>query len=197
LCAAEIVDAVTLEPVIKDIVVRAKGLQREPQVNASGFHVWLEEGSAKPLRITVDASQSDYADADCAPPIPPQKAVRVELAPRFSYRFPQGATAVRGTLLKSRFGSPQPLPGAQVRLQWSGDNGWADAPILVTTNDDGDFAAPLRFGPKDRPNVTSGKFTARLRITRSGVARTSDQFTLPRAMVTPAPGPIIWDDIHP
>jgi hypothetical protein len=197
LCAAEIVDAVTLEPVRKDIIVTADGLKRAPQVNWSGYHVWLEEGSAKPLRISVDASKTDYSDAVSAPPVPPNRSVRIELAPRFSYRFPAGATALRGTLIKSRFGARAPVSGAQVRLQWSGDNGWADAPTSVASNDNGDFAAPLRFGPKDKPNVASGLLTVRLRVTRGGATRTSDPFALRRGQVAPAPNPFVWDDLHP
>ena len=197
LCAAEIVDAVTLEPVRKDIIVSAQGLAHPPQLNASGQYVWLEEGGAKPLKISVDASKTSYAGAESLPPVPPQKAVRIELMPLFAYAFPQGVTALRGTLLLSRFGAPKPVAGAELRLQWSGDTGWADAPIKVTSNERGDFAAPLRFSPKDRPNVTSGQLTVRVRVTRSGVTRTSDPFELPRGQVTPALQPFIWDDLHP
>jgi hypothetical protein len=197
LCAAEIVDAVTLEPVLTDIIVQAQGLSRPPQLNASGQYVWLEEGTAKPLKILVDASQTNYADAQSPPPAPPQKGVRIELAPRFAYAFPQGASALRGTLFLSRLGTPKPVSGAAVWLQWSGDTGWVDAPIKVTSNDNGDFAAPLRFSPKDRPSVTSGELNVRLRVTRSGVTRTSDPFAMRRGDVTPASSPFNWDDLHP
>jgi hypothetical protein len=196
LCAAEIVDALTLEPVKTGIIVQAKGLARPPQLNAGGWYVWLEEGTASPLMIMVDASQTQYADAQSPPPVPPRKDVRIELAPSFAYAFPQGATALRGTLT-SRLGTPGPVSGAMVWLQWSGDTGWVDAPIKVASNDSGDFAAPLRFSPKDRPTVTNGELSVRLRVMRSGVTRTSDPFAIPRSNVTRAPSPFIWDDLHP
>jgi hypothetical protein len=197
LCAAEIVDAVTLEPVRTDIKVTADGLKRSPTVNSSGYHVWLEEGAAKPQRIVVDASRTEYADAEATPTASPQKPVRIELAPRYGYEFPQGATALRGTLLQSRFGARKPLAGARVRLQWSGDLGWVDAPTLVTTEENGDFAAPLRFAPKDKPVVANGALIVRLRVTRQGVTRSSNQFELPRGRVTGAAAPFAWDDLNP
>lgn len=197
LCAAEIVDAVTLEPVTDRIIVRATGLSHAPFVNASGFHVWLEEGGAKPTRITVDASQTEYADADSAAPTPPQKSVRIELAPTYAYRFPPGATAFRGRLLESRYGTPKPVAGSTVRLQWSGDYGWTGAPTSVSSNANGDFAAPLRFSPNDKPTLADGKLTARLRVSRGGVTRTSDEFALARGFVSAAAQSFFWDDLNP
>ena len=93
LCAAEIVDAVTLQPVITDIKVRAEGLKSKPRISRSGYHYWLEEGGAQPQRIFVDASGTPYGDAESAPPVPPKKSVRIELVPRFSYPFAGGTTA--------------------------------------------------------------------------------------------------------
>jgi hypothetical protein len=84
-----------------------------------------------------------------------------------------------------------------VWLQWSGDTGWVESPVKVTSNDNGDFAAPLRFRPKDRPTVTNGDLSVRLRATRSGITRTSDPFAMPRGAVTPAASPFTWDDLHP
>jgi hypothetical protein len=196
LCAAEIVDAVTLEPVIQDIKVRAEGLKQEPRVNRSGFHYWLEEGGAQPQRISVDASDASYADGESAPPVPPRKSVRIELAPRASYAFPPGATALRGTLRVSRFGEPEAVPGASVTLQWF-DTGWVDAPITVTSDERGDFAAPLRLAPKDEPRLVNGRIAVRLRVERDGVTRTTDEISMPAGKVTPAAQPFIWDDLHP
>ncbi len=196
LCAAEIIDAVTLERITQDLSIRVDGLTRPPRLNASGFHVWTEELGAQPQRFFVDASATNYADAEADPPVPPEKSIRIELAPRYSYAFPQGATALRGSLRASRFGAPRPIAGAKVRLQWSGDNGWVDAPVVVTSDDHGDFAAPLRFGPSNKPVLTNGALTARLRITRGGFTRTSDPFALPRGRVTAAPESFIWEDLH-
>jgi len=198
LCAAEIVDAVTLERVRSDIDVSASGLARKPAVNASGFFVWLEEGEAVPTRILVDAAGTSYASAESAPPVPPQKSVRIELAPRFAYRFPPGATALRGTLLVSRFGRPVPVAGAAVRLQWDDGTGWIDAPVVVTTEASGDFAAPLRLAPKAEPRtLPDGDFAVRLKVTRNGSIRTSDQFALAAGRVGAGEQPFIWDDLHP
>jgi len=196
LCAAEIVDAVTLEPVTTGIKVRADGLELEPQVNRSGFHYWLEEGGAQPQRIFVEALDTPYADGEAAPPVPPRKSVRIELVPRASYPFPPGATALRGTLLVSRFGTPEAVSGASVTLQWS-DTGWIDAPTTVTTDDRGDFAAPLRLAPKDEPRLVDGEIAVRLRVEREGATRTTDEISMPAGKVTPAAQPFIWDDLHP
>ena len=196
LCAAEIVDAVTLEPVTENLTVRVTGLKRRPVVNRSGFHVWLEEGDAKPQRIFVDASRTLYANAESAPPAPPNKSVRIELVPRVAYPFPAGATVLRGTLRQSRFGTPTPVAGAAVQLQWGDDTDWVDAPTRVTSEDNGDFAAPLRLAPKAEPRLVPGGLAVRLRITRNGSTRTSDEFALPPGRVTPGGQPFIWDDLN-
>jgi hypothetical protein len=197
-CAAELIDAVTLERVTEDLKVSAAGLQRKPQVNAGGFFVWLEEGGAFPTRIFVDASATRYASTEADPPVPPDKSRRIELAPRFAYAFPPGATALRGTLRVSRFGSPEPIGGATVRLQWSDGVAWIDAPVAVTSEASGDFAAPLRLAPKAEPStLAGGGLAARLRVTRNGNSRTSDEFELPQGRVTPRGEAFIWDDLHP
>jgi hypothetical protein len=197
LCAAEIVDAVTLEPVTGEIKVRAQGLKGKPSVNRSGRHYWLEEGGAQPQRIFVDASNTRYADAEAAPPVPPNRSVRIELSPRASYPFPPGVTALRGTLRVSRFGPARPVSGASVRLQWSDGTAWSDAPTAVTSDERGDFAAPLRLAPKDEPRLVSGGIAVRLRVERGGITGTSDEFALPAGQVSPATQPFIWDDLQP
>ena len=196
LCAAEIVDAVTLEPVTQDIKVRADGLKQEPRINRSGFHYWVEENGAQPQRIKVDALESPYASVDSDPPIPPRKSVRIELSPRSSYPFPAGSTALRGSLRVSRFGDPEAVRGASVTLQWF-DSGWIDAPTTVTTDERGDFAVPLRLAPKDEPRLVDGAVAVRLRVERDGATRTTDEFSIAAGKVTPAAQPFIWDDLHP
>lgn len=197
LCAAEIVDAVTLEPVTTGIKVRADGLKRKPQVNWSGFHYWLEEGAAQPQRIVVTSQDDRYSETESVPPVPPEKAIRIELPPRPSYPFPPGATVVRGTLLVSRFGDRQPIAGATVRLQWSDGPFWINASTAVKTDERGDFAAPLRLGPKDDPRMIGGGMAVRLRVSRDGLTRTGDEFALPPRKISPQPQPFIWDDLHP
>ena len=198
LCAAEMVDAVTLARVTEDLKVSAPGLRRKPTVNASGFFVWLEEGGATPERIVVDASDTAYASAESPPPVPPEKKVRIELAPRYGYPFPPGATALRGTIRVSRYGPPEPVVGARVGLQWSGDTGWVDAPVAVASEANGDFAAPLRLAPKAEPRtLPGGGLAVRLVISRNGTTRTSDEFPLHQGRVGGRDQPFIWDDLNP
>ena len=197
LCAAEIVDAVTLEPVTKNIKVRADGLKNKPRVNWSGFHCWLEEGAAQPQGIVVTPLDDRYAEARSAPPVPPERSVRIELAPRASYPFPPGVTVLRGTLRVSRFGTPEAVAGASVTLQWFNDSGWVDAPTTVTTDDRGDFAVPLRLAPKDEPRLVNGKIAVRLRFERDGPTRTTDEIEMAARTITPAAQPFIWDDLNP
>lgn len=195
LCAAEIVDAVTLQPVIADIKVRADGLKSKPRISRSGYHYWLEEGDAQPQRIFVDASGSRYDDVESAPPVAPEKIVRIELAPRASYPFEQGVTALRGTLLESRFGAPLPIAGATVLLQWSDGLVWVSAPTRVTSDGRGDFAVPLRLAPRDEPRLIAGGMAVRVQIGRGGLTRTSDEFALRAGQVSTVPQPFIWDDL--
>ena len=196
LCAAEIVDAVTLQPVIADIKVRADGLKRKPRMSRSGYHYWLEEGNAQPQRIFVDASGTPYGDAESEPPVPPEKSVRIELVPRVSYPFAGGITALRGTLRVSRFGAPQPIVGATVFLQWFDGTGWINAATKVTSDERGDFAAPLRLAPKDEPQLIAGGIAVRLQVRREGITKTSDEFALRAGQISPALQPYIWDDFH-
>lgn len=197
LFAAELIDGVTLERVRTGVKVSARGLRREPTVNASGFFIWLEEQGALPTRIVVDGSDSAYASTESAPPPPPARSVRIELAPRYAYPFPPGATALRGTVWLSRFGPPQPVVGAAVRLQWSDGFGWLDAPVEVVTEASGDFAAPLRLAPKAEPRtLADGNLAVRLSVKRNGSSRTSDEFPLVAGRVGGRGLPFIWDDLH-
>ena len=197
LCGAEIVDAVTLKPVIRDIKVRAEGLKNKPTANKRGFHYWLVEGNAQPQRISVSSLDGTFSDAESPPPVAPAKLVRIELAPRAGYPFPPGATALRGTIRLSQFGPVRPIVGASVRLQWFDGTDWFDAPTQVTTDDRGEFAAPLRLAPKHEPQLTNGGMAVRLRVRRGSITRTSDEFALRAGQVSPAAQPFIWNDLNP
>ena len=135
--------------------------------------------------------------AESEPPEPPAKSVRIELAPRFGYPFPQGATALRGTLRESLYGPPAPVAGARVRLQWFDETDWIDAPTSVASEASGDFAAPLRLAPKAEPDRRAGGFAVRLRVDRDGITRTSDEFALQPGRVGSRGQPFIWDELHP
>jgi hypothetical protein len=197
LCGAEIVDAVTLAPVTDGIRVHADGLKNKPSVNHSGFHYWLEEGNAQPQRISVTSLDEVYSDVDTVPPVPPQKSIRIELAPRPGYPFPPGATVARGTINVSQVGPVRPVVGAAVRLQWSDGAVWIDAPTPVTTDERGEFAAPLRLAPKDEPRLIAGGIAVRLRVRRGSITRTSDEFALSAGRVSPTAQPFIWNDLNP
>ena len=99
----------------------------------------------------MDALDTRYADAESEPPVPPEKSVRIELAPRFAYPFPPGATALRGTLRRaasvSRGRSPERPCVCNGRTARPGST----RRPAVTTDERGDFAAPLRFAPTDEP----------------------------------------------
>lgn len=197
LLAAEIVDAVTLEPVTRGLKVTATGLRRRPVINVGGFHVWLQDGDLEPRRIVVDADGSPYESAEAEPPAPPERSVRIELAPRFGYPFPPGATALRGTLRARRFGPPVPIAGARVRLQWNDDADWVDAPVVSTSDGNGDFAALLRLarGAEPKPHPDGG-VTARLVCDRDGAVRTSAEFPVLQGRVSAREEPFIWEELN-
>lgn len=197
LCGAEILDAVTLAPVTDGIRVRADGLRNKPTATHSGFHYWLVEGNAQPQRISVTSLDGVYSDVDTLPPAPPQKSVRIELAPGPGYPFPAGATAARGTINVSQTGPVRPVVGAAVRLQWSDGAVWVDAPTQVMTDERGEFAAPLRLAPKDEPRLTTDGIAVRLRVRRGSITRTSDEFALAAGRVSPTVQPFIWNNLNP
>ena len=69
LFAAEIIDAVTLEPVTKDLQVKATGLNNNPIVNYDGFFVWLEEANRQPQAVIVDASLTPFESVTVPAPV--------------------------------------------------------------------------------------------------------------------------------
>lgn len=197
LLAAEIVDGVTFRPVTSGIQVSATGLARPPLINASGFYVWLEEGDRLAQEIVVDASEASYQDARAAP-LPLPDYCRIALAPAAGYRFPPGATALRGTLRESRYGPPAPVAGALVRLQWSDDGGWTDAPLASSSAANGDFAVALKLAPSAEPRTQAGgDLVVRLKVERATSTRTSHEFPLRQGSVSAAGQPFIWDDLLP
>jgi len=193
--AAEIVDGVTLLPVRGGIVVTAPGMLRRPVRNASGFYVWLEEAGRQAEEIRVDASRTPYQDGRADPVLPPDHS-RIELAPRAGYPFPQGATALRGTIRASGFGPPEAVADATVRLQWARDLDWVDSPLASTSDASGGFAAVLRLDAMAEPRPIAGGIAVRLRVTRGGVTRTSAERPLRQGAVSTETTPFIWDELH-
>jgi hypothetical protein len=206
LFAAEIFDAVTLEPVTRGISVKATGLTRKPIINYSGAFVWLEEGNARPLQIVVDASNTPYESITLPVPAPPAKSMRIELAPRYDYPFTSGITALRGSLIERRTVSPVvAVKAAEVWLQWIDDNQtgtvWIDAPTRSHSRDNGDFATHLRLTPKQTPKTVNGKLRSRLRVRRNGITRRSIEFELAEGRVADRvkdpPEPFAWNELLP
>lgn len=202
LFAAEIIDAVTLVPVTKDIRVTATGLKNSPIINYGGSFVWLEDGGRQPLDVVVDASDTQYESITVTAPVLPARSVRIELAPRCGYAFPPGVTALRGTLLESLFGTPAPVVGAELWLQWIDDNAsgtnWVDAPTHSHSGDSGDFAALLRLSPAQVPRADAGGgVIARLSVRRAGATRTSTQFSLGLSRITSGLPPFAWSELVP
>ncbi|MEA2894755.1 MAG: hypothetical protein QOJ84_370 [Bradyrhizobium sp.] len=201
LFAAEIVDAVTLEPVTQGLEVQATGLKRKPIVNCGGFFVWLEEGNLQPQQVVIDASKTFYESIAVPAPLAPDKSVRIELAPRSDYPFASGACALRASLVESSSGTRTPVVGAEIRLQWIDDHAagtvWVDAPTHSHSGTNGDFAAPLRLTPKQVPRLDAGGgMRAQLRASRQGITRTSAEFSLPVGRITDSP-PFAWNDLTP
>ena len=196
--AAEIVDGVTLLPVTSGLMVSATGLRLDPIVNSSGYYVWLEEEDREAQDIVVEVPPlSPYRSARATSLALPEFR-RIELSPTERYRFSPGVTALRGTLRESRYGTPRPVAEAKVRLQWSGDSGWTDAPLASISAASGDFGAALRLGPSAEPReLGGGAIAVRLLVRRDTQVRTSAEIALRQGTVTSRPEPFVWDELQP
>lgn len=200
LFAVEVVDAVTLEPLTRSVEVKADGLMHKPVINSGGFFVFLREGAAAPLSITIDASGSYSESITVAPPVAPDRSIRVELAPRFDYPFVPGVTAMRGSLVESVPADPTPVSGAEIWLQWLDDitTTWIDAPTRSHSNTKGDFAALLRLTPKQVSQPVGGRTVrSRLRVRRGGATRTSVEISLPTGRVAATMPLFGWSELVP
>jgi len=199
--AAEIIDAVTLEPVRAGINVTARGLRNRPFVNGSGMYVWLAEGNARPSQIVVDTGDSPYEPVTEPVPPPPRVAVRIALAPRASYALSDGVTALRGTLIERRLGPRTPVAGAQVWLRWI-DAVPNTTPLIdvlprSSTRSAGDFAVFLRLAPEQVAGLdNSGSLRVRLGARFRNTTRTSEEFALPQGRVFERSEPFVWNEFQ-
>lgn len=199
--AAEIVDAVTLEPVRSGIKVSARGLLRQPFVNGSGIYVWLAEGSARPTEIVVETGDSPYEPTTQAVPPPPRADVRIALAPRRGYALGDGVTALRGTLIERRIGPRTPVPNAQVWLRWI-DSAPNTTPLVdvqprSSTGAGGDFAVFLRLAPDQTAGLdANGSLRVRLGARFRNTTRTSEEFALPQGRVFDRSEPFVWNEFQ-
>ena len=200
LFAVEVIDAVTLDPLTRGVVVTADGLINKPVINSGGIFVFLQEGAAVPLSVTIDAQKTYSESITVAPPVAPARSIRVELAPRVGYPFQPGVTAMRGGLVESVPADPTPVPGAEIWLQWLDDlsASWTDAPTRSHSDAKGDFAALLRLTPSQMSRPVDGRtVSSRLRVRRGGVTRTSAQISLPTGRVADALPPFGWSELVP
>jgi hypothetical protein len=195
--AAEIVDAVTLEPVRRGITVTATGLAAKPIVNGSGTYVWIDEAPKQPTAIVVDAGGTPYESVTRNVPALPARSLRIELAPNASYPFGSGVTSLRGTVITRRLGPRIPLAGAEVWLRWLDDadgTTWIDVPIHSHSNVNGDFAAVMRLVPAQTPRLAGGAIRGRLRARYQGVTRTSDELAMLPGRVYERSDPFVWNE---
>jgi len=207
LYAVELVDPVTGSPVTSG--VRLEPLDAAgallagppPTVNRSGRTVWLQPGHAWPaqIRLTPDkglpfAARTEVVKppahdptivAGQAPPLAPaDRLIRIVLAPTASYPF-EGVTAVRGLLLDTDNGTPQPDAVVQLAWQDAQSHQWRPAPpdlaapraaTEAVTDARGEFAAFLPPLPAGADPVVGDphRLKVRLQVTRrvGGVAKT-------------------------
>jgi hypothetical protein len=199
--AAEIVDAVTLEPVRSGLNVTALGLRRAPFVNSSGYYVWLAEGSARPSAIVVDTGDSPYEPTTQAVPPAPAVAVRIALAPRAGYPLVDGVTALRGTLIERRLGPRTPISGAQVWLRWidmtPNTTPLVDVVPRSSTRGGGDFTVFVRLAPDQTAGLDAdGSLRVRLGARFRNTTRTSEEFALPQGRVFDRSEPFVWNEFQ-
>jgi hypothetical protein len=217
LFAVELVDPVTHALVCEGVKVEAAGLVGRPIVSGSGRFVWLEEGEAWPLRVTVDTGRLPYERQVTLPPPRPvdlatagaeARRLRVLLRPSAAYVIEDGITAIRGRVFETVSPASAPVAGARVQLAWRDEAGeWfpalpadgdggngaeAPSPREQQTNAAGEFLAFLHLRPAVgiEPDLTDGKYLAvRLQLTRGRAA--------PDARATPDGFPFLPDGDDP
>lgn len=208
LLAVELLDAVTLERIGRDMTVTAEGLQGKPIMNKSGFFVWLREDFEQLEKLVIDPGRLPYESVERAKAGVQQPLTSIELSPRPGYPFPSGITGLLGTLLEERPPQPRvPVVNAEVHLKWRDDLGnLHDAPTITHTNENGDFVAFLRFVPNETPQLDAkGALTVRLRARRGSDERGSLDLTLPAGHIAdPSTFPqgtdaliFAWDELQP
>lgn len=196
--AIELLDAVTLERVSRGVTVTADGLLRKPIVNASGLFVWLDEDLAPLQKITIDPDTLPYEKAEINAADLKIPLTTIELKPRPGYPFEAGVTGIRGTLAEERVTPKQPVANAGMHLRWLDDSGaWRDATTISRSDENGDFAAILRFAPDEIPLLDNqGAMTVRLRVRRDSDERGTADLKLAQGRIADA---LIfyWDELQP
>jgi hypothetical protein len=194
LLAVELLDAVTLETVTREVRVSAPPLDTPPFVNGGGRFIWLLNGPARPRRITVEPGGLPYEREEIAAPVLPADLDSLPLAeresrrlrliwlrPRRGYRFPDGVTVLRGRLTETA--PPAPPVAAAVWIEWLDAAGvWLNyrERMFTRTGADGEFVAFLRLKTPASPTLDEeGLMQVRLGVERSGaVARFTGRFAV-------------------
>lgn len=198
--AAELVDAVTLEPVTRHVRVRAQGGGAEPVANAGGRFVWLGAAAGRPRRVAVDPGELPYDAEEMDVPMP-ALLVRIWLRPRRGYRFPDGVTVVRGRLVESLAPQPAPVLDAEAWIEWQDESSqdWTAQRerYFVRTRGGGEFAAFLRLLAPDRGTYDSaGALVVRLGFARTGGApHHSTQFVVGEGREYETFQVLAWDQL--
>jgi len=209
LFAVELLDAVTLERISRDVRVTAEGLEGKPIVNGSGFFVWLEEDFERLRKLVIDPGRAPYVSVERAKADVKKPLTSIELMPRLEYSFPSGITGLLGSLIEQAPPRPQiPIANAEVWLQWSSLDGRHDASTVCQTDANGDFVTFIRFSPTDEALLMNenNSLTVRLRVRRDKTdLRTSSELQLPLGRIAePSTFPkgidaliFAWDELQP
>ncbi|SDJ22398.1 hypothetical protein SAMN04487926_13820 [Paraburkholderia steynii] len=210
--AIELLDSVTLERVSSGVDVIAKGLLRQPVVNAGGLFVWLTEDLKNLEKISIEPRTVPFEPVEIAAAQVARQLNRVELRPLASYPFAAGTTALRGSVYERRVKlgeTPVPIGNATVQLEWLDDDGttWHAWGSLATTNSAGAFTAVLRLARGQLAQVDQpvradrnpfldgqGRMTVRLSVRRQTGSRKQAVFPLPLGRV--ADEVYAWDELQ-
>lgn len=114
--AVALVDAFTGRQPRSDVRVAAPDADATPVVNPSGYHLFLDL-PAEPFTVVVDGGQRYLDVEETVDPVehdPP--VVTFELRPSPAYRFPPGATVLRG-VVRDDDGDGDPIPDATVSVR--------------------------------------------------------------------------------
>lgn len=112
--AVRLEDAFTGNQPVGDPQLTARDVETDPVVNPSGYHLFLDLPD-EPLTLLVDGGDR-YLDVERTvdPTDHDPPAIDLELMPSTAYRFPAGATLLRGVVRED--GTGDPIPDATVSL---------------------------------------------------------------------------------
>lgn len=193
LIALEVFDPLSNTIVSDGLQVTAKGLDRDPLVNASGRFVWLRKRPAGspdvwPQQIAIDPGKLPFEREvvpTAAPPdidkVPPRdRLVRLALRPTAAADFAAGVTAIRGQLFETSSANAEAVTDARIQLAWKNGHGnWVPAAPATSrdagTNAKGEFGAFFRLDPVITldADIKNGMVAVRLQVTRQGVIRST------------------------